>query len=168
MRPIVTIGFSHCFIGPIRGPMLLSCWRNVIRPRPTVNIHIPMPQRNLRWGCLANSAEETRFICIGRRTKAVTVGRDGEERGKVISEPRCRDLRPLKTKSGEERDVNKLISPFLLLIYTWSHGILWDIHNCCIVVVINRSKSCLDKSINWRRYIFLHNKNDHLSLKRSL
>lgn len=76
MSPIVTIGFSHCFIGPIRGPMLLSCWRNVIRPRPTVNIHISGPQRNTRRSCFATSAH---FICIGRRTKAVTVG--CEQRG---------------------------------------------------------------------------------------
>lgn len=74
MRPIVTIGFSHRFIGPIRGPMLLSCWRNVIRPRPTVNIHISGPQRNVRRGRVAISAEAPRFICVGRGTKAVTVG----------------------------------------------------------------------------------------------
>lgn len=74
MRSIVTIGFSHRFIGPIRGPMLLSCWRNVIRPRRTVNIHISGPLRNMRQGCFHHiMTEETRFICISWGTKVVTV-----------------------------------------------------------------------------------------------
>lgn len=58
--------------------MLLSCWRNVIRPWTTVNIHIPGPHRNRRAGS-PSPAKETPFVCIGWRTKAVTVG--FEQRG---------------------------------------------------------------------------------------
>lgn len=104
MRPIVTLGFSHCFIGPIKRPMLLSCWRNAIRPRSTVNIHILGPQRNMRRRCFTISAGETRFICIGPENKSGHSRMQTEEEwGSVISEPRrWRNIKPLKREVEEE------------------------------------------------------------------
>lgn len=72
--------------------MLLSRWRNVIRPRPTVNIHI-FAAAGETWAggsVFAAAAGETRFICIGRRTKWSQLDANAEERDGFISEPRRR------------------------------------------------------------------------------
>lgn len=124
MRSIVTIGFSHCFIGPIRGPMLLRCWRNVIRPRPTVNIHISGPQRNMRRGCFTHLGWTDPFHLHRPENKS---GHSWMrmERNRVffISQPRrWRNRKPLKREGEEERDGSEPISPFLFLPDRCSHG----------------------------------------------
>lgn len=103
--------------------MLLSCWRNVIRPRPTVNIHIPGPQRNTRQAALPSRPKRPVSFASAGEQKPSQLDANREEWGGFTSEPRrWRNREPLKREGEKGADGSGPITLFLVIPYSCSHG----------------------------------------------
>lgn len=83
-----------------QGAMFLSCWRDAIKPHPTVIIHILGPQKNKWRRYFTNLAEEKCFLCINQRTKVVKTG--CKHRGMAGFHFRAKEMKEFKTsKEGD-------------------------------------------------------------------
>lgn len=125
--------------------MLLSCWRNVIRPWPTVNIHISRgPRRNMRWGWglrrhVGRRETPVSFALAGEQKRS-QLDASGEKWGGLISHPR----------RWRKRKLRKSLRLFLLPPYRCSHGsqlLCWEYY-------LNSFRCC--RAVNPSRPVFIH------------